>query len=166
MKETKPILVIGLGNPLMADEGIGVVLIDELEALAREGKIPDADRIQFHDGGVGGINLLHTIAGRQKAILIDCALMGTEPGTICRFTPDQVQTVKKLAHLSLHEVDILRVLEISRQLGECPREVVFFGIEPFEICQRISLSGLLEKQISRYLQALLAELASSPGPAC
>jgi hydrogenase maturation protease len=161
MKSSKPILVVGLGNPLMADEGIGVVLLERLEALAGEGKIPHAERIQFHDGGTGGMNLLHVLAGRQKAVLIDCARMGTEPGTIHRFTPDQVQTVKKLAHLSLHEVDILKVLDISRQLGECPQEVVFFGIEPFEICQRMSLSDLLENQIPRFLQTLLAELNGS-----
>lgn len=154
----KEILVIGLGNPLMADEGIGVVLIERLEALARQDRIPGAGRIQFHDGGTGGMNLLHVLAGRQKAVLIDCALMGTQPGTIQRFTPDQVQTVKKLSHLSLHEVDILKVLDISRQLGECPQDVVFFGIEPHEICQRMSLSPLLQAQIPHYLQTLLQEL--------
>ncbi|MEJ5259318.1 MAG: hydrogenase maturation protease [Anaerohalosphaeraceae bacterium] len=155
----KETIVIGLGNPLMADEGIGVVLIERLEALAREGKIPGADRIQFYDGGTGGMNLLHVLAGRRKAVLIDCARMGTEPGTIRRFTPDQVQTIKQLAHLSLHEVDILKVLDISRQLGECPEEVVFFGIEPLEICQRIGLSPLLEKQIPYCLHSILRDIA-------
>ncbi len=155
----KETIVIGLGNPLMADEGIGVVLIEQMETLAREGKIPGADRIQLYDGGTGGINLLHVLAGRRKAVLIDCARMGTEPGTIRRFTPDQVQTVKQLAHLSLHEVDILKVLDISRQLGECPEEVVFFGIEPLEIRQQMSLSALLETQIPCFLQTILREIS-------
>lgn len=157
----KETIIIGLGNPLMADEGIGVVLIEQLETLAREGKIPGADRIRFYDGGTGGMNLLHVLAGRRKAVLIDCARMGTEPGTIRRFTPDQVQTIKQLTHLSLHEVDILKVLDISRQLEECPEEVVFFGIEPLEIRQRMSLSPLLHAQIPHYLQTLLRELSLS-----
>lgn len=159
MQDTKPIIVIGLGNPLMGDEGIGIVLIEKLTELADQSRIPGAEQIRFHDGGVGGMNLLHTIAGRRKAILIDCALMDTEPGTLRRFTPDQVQTVKKLAHLSLHEVDILKVIELARQLDECPDEVVFFGIEPVEITQRMDLSDLLKSQIDRYLQAVLEEIS-------
>jgi hydrogenase maturation protease len=142
----------------MGDEGIGVVLIEKLEALARQGKIPGADRIRFHDGGVGGMNLLHAIAGKKRAILIDCALMETEPGTIRRFTPDQVRTVKKLSHLSLHEVDILKVLELARQLGECPEQIVFFGIQPREIAQRMDLSDTLKYQIDRYIQTILKEI--------
>ena len=158
MKET---IVIGLGNPLMGDEGIGIVLIEKLTELADQGKIPGAENIQFHDGGVGGMNLLHTIAGRKKAILIDCARMGAEPGTIRRFTPDQVQTIKKLAHLSLHEVDILKVIELARQLNECPDQIVFFGIEPAEITQRMDLSEPLKAQIDHYMQAILEDIKSS-----
>lgn len=161
MKNTKDTIVIGLGNPLMGDEGIGVVLIEQLEELARQGKIAGVDKIQFHDGGVGGMNLLHALAGRKKAILIDCALMGTEPGTIRRFTPDQVQTVKKMAHLSLHEVDILKVIQLAKQLDECPDEVVFFGIEPQEITQRMDLSEILKSHLNRCLQVILDEINES-----
>ena len=161
MQTEKSIIVIGLGNPLMGDEGIGTALIEKLTELAAAGKIPGAENIRLHDGGTGGMNLLHSIAGRKKAILIDCALMGTEPGTLRRFTPDQVQTVKKLAHQSLHEVDILKVIELARQLGECPDQVVFFGIEPKEITQRMSLSEALIAQIDRYIQAVLEELKGS-----
>ena len=76
------------------------------------------------------MSLLHLIANRKKAIIIDCAKMGAKPGTIRRFTADEVQSVKKLSHFSLHEVDILQVINLSKQLGECPDEIVFFGIEP------------------------------------
>lgn len=161
MKNMKDTIVIGLGNPLMGDEGIGITLIEKLEELARQGKIPGADKIRFHDGGTGGMNLLHVLAGRKKAILIDCALMGTQPGTIRRFTPDQVQTVKKLAHLSLHEVDILKVIQLARQLGECPDQIIFFGIEPQEITQRMDLSDILKSGLNRCLQTILSEINES-----
>lgn len=161
MRNTKPVIVIGLGNPLMGDEGIGVVLIEKLTKLADQGKIPDAENVQFHDGGVGGMNLLHILAGRKKAVLIDCAGMGTEPGTIRRFTPDQVRTVKQLAHQSLHEMDILKVIDLARQLDQCPDEVVFFGIEPLEITPRMDLSETLKAQIDRYTQVILEEVSRS-----
>lgn len=161
MQTSKPIIVIGLGNPLMGDEGIGIVLIEKITEMAAAGKIPGTENVQFHDGGTGGMNLLHTIAGRKKAILIDCALMGTEPGTLRRFTPEEIQTVKKLAHLSLHEVDILKVIELAKQLDECPEEMVFFGIEPQEITQRMDLSDPLKARIDRYIQAVLEEISRS-----
>lgn len=155
MKDT---IVIGLGNPLMADEGIGVVLVERLTELAAQGKVPGAEAVEFYDGGTGGMSLLHKIAGRQKAVLIDCALMKTAPGTIRRFTPADVQTVKSLSHLSLHEVDILRVVELSQQLGECPDQFVCFGIEPHAIENRMGLTPELEAQIPQYLTEILSEI--------
>jgi hydrogenase maturation protease len=104
--------------------------------------------------------LLHAIAGRDKVILIDCAKMGTPPGTIRRFTPDDVQTVKKLAHLSLHEIDILKVLDLARMIDQCPDEVVIFGIEPTAIKPRQGLTPLLETRIPEYLQVISQEIHS------
>ena len=96
------VAVLGLGNPLMSDEGVGVFVVERL--LADQEKYPAVD---FIDAGTGGMAILHLIADRKKVIIVDCAYMEAEPGTIKRFTHDDVKSVKKLAHLSLHEVDIL-----------------------------------------------------------
>ena len=159
MTFTKPkeTIVVGLGNPLMADEGIGTVLVDELSKLAAAGKLP-SDNIEYYDGGCGGMYLLHTIAERKKAVLIDCCLMGAEPGVIRRFTPDDVTTVKQMAHLSLHEVDILKVIELARQLGQCPDEIVIFGIEPVSITQQMHLNEPLRARIPDYIAEIEKEL--------
>ena len=154
VKET---IVVGLGNPLMADEGIGTVLVDELGKLAAMGKLP-AENIEFYDGGCGGMYLLHTIAERKKAILIDCCLMGSKPGTIRRFTPDDVNSVKQMAHLSLHEVDILKVIELAKQIGHCPDEIIIFGIEPVAIKQQLHLNETLQKRIPDYIEIIRSEL--------
>lgn len=154
VKET---IVVGLGNPIMADEGIGTVLVEELEKLALSGELP-SDTIEYYDGGCGGMYLLHTIAERKKAILIDCCLMGAEPGTIHRFTPDDVNSVKKMAHLSLHEVDILKVIELAKEIGQCPDEIVIFGIEPVAIEQQLHLNEILQKRIPDYIETIRAEL--------
>ena len=150
----KETIVLGLGNPLMADEGIGTAIVDRLSKLAEQ--FPDAE---FLDAGTGGMNLLHIIAGRKKAIIIDCAFMGAAPGTIKRFTSDEVTSVKKLAHLSLHEADILQVIELSRKLGECPEEVIFFGIEPAKVEEGMNLSHQLTKKINDYIDTIKEELA-------
>ena len=151
----KKTIVLGLGNPLMADEGIGIKVIDSL--ISASGQFPEAD---FVDAGTGGMALLHHIAGRKMAVIIDCALMGTKPGTIKRFTPDEVKTVKKLSHLSLHEADILKVIELSKQLGECPEQIVFFGIEPRNIESVIGLSDILSSHLDEYIDTIKKELKS------
>lgn len=149
----KKILVAGIGNPLMSDEGIGGALIDKLREYQQE--FPD---VEFTDAGSGGMNLLHKINSMRKVILIDCAKMGTTPGTIKKFTPEQAESVKKLTHYSLHEADILKVLEISEKLGEKPQEVVIFGIEPAGIEHGQKLSPRLAEKTESYVSLILDEL--------
>ncbi len=152
----KPVIVIGLGNPLMSDEGIGGFLISKLQYLSDN--YADVD---FTDAGTGGISLLHLFEHRQKAILIDCAFMNTEPGTFRRFTPEYVTSVKQLANYSLHEADLLRIIAMAKQLGQCPDELVIFGIEPLTIEPGDKLSEPLLARIDDYISAILSELTSS-----
>jgi hydrogenase maturation protease len=91
----KPVVVLGLGNPLMGDEGIGVYLIERLADSAAD--YPSVDVL---DAGTGGLSVLHCIEGRRKAIFIDCAFMDETPGTIRRFTPEEVRSRKVLASVS------------------------------------------------------------------
>ena len=151
----KKILVLGLGNPLMADEGVGCRIIERF--LAQADKFPAVD---FIDAGTGGLSILHLLAGRNKVVIIDCAYMDLSPGTIKRFTPDDVQSVKKLAHLSLHEVDIIKVIDLAKQLGQYPDEVIIFGVEPKIIEQRQNLSEVIIEKLDDYIAVISAELKS------
>lgn len=146
-------IVIGLGNPLMRDEGIGVLLAEKLSQ-----EYSGRQDMEFFDGGVGGMNLLYKIENRHKVILIDCAKMGQPPGTIRRFTPDQVRSIKQLGHFSLHEVDILKVLELAAQFDAAPKEVVIFGIEPQSLELGSELSKPLAEQFASYLAMISKEL--------
>jgi hydrogenase maturation protease len=149
----KDIVVLGLGNPLMADEGIGVEIVSRLARMA--GKFPS---VEFVDAGTAGLSILHKLSGRRKAIIIDCCVMGAVPGTAAAFTPADVASVKKLSHFSLHEVDILHVLELARSLGDCPDEVIIFGIEPVTIEQKESLSTELAERLDSYVAMVFDQL--------
>ena len=140
----KDVVVIGLGNELMSDEGVGIHLVRRLSEL--QDKFPLVD---FIEAGSAGMNLLHLIVNRKKAVIIDCAKMGEKPGTMRRFTPDEVQSIKKLSHFSLHEADILQVINLSKQLGECPAEVVIFGIEP----ETLKPGGKLGKMLANRIES-------------
>jgi hydrogenase maturation protease len=153
---SKSIVVLGLGNPLMADEGVGVVLIERLALLAEQ--YPD---VEFIDAGTGGMAVLHRIEGRQKAAFVDCAFMGEPPGTIRRFTPDQVRSTKVLAHQSLHEADLLRLLDLAEQLGQAPAQVVIFGIQPETVTPRLGLSKTIADRMAYYVSLIQSELRTN-----
>ena len=150
----KDTVVIGLGNLLLSDEGIGIHLIRKLSE--HQDKFPS---VEFIDAGTGGMNVLHLIANRKKAIIIDCVKMGKKPGAIKRFEPADVQTVKKMTHFSLHEADILRIINLSKQLGEYPDQIVIFGIEPESLELGQNLSKTLTGKIDLYMNAVCKSLS-------
>jgi len=154
----RPIVVLGLGNPLMGDEGVGVVLVQEFMQVTA-----DYPSVDFVDAGTGGVSLLHQMDGRAKAVLVDCALMGEVPGTIRRFTLDQVASVKTLSGLSMHEGDVLKIIEMARALGQCPREVIFLAIEPQATAGGGAFSGPIRRGWPEYKRQILAELTCREG---
>lgn len=149
----KEVVVLGLGNPLMSDEGVGGHIIERF--LAQADKYPFAE---FIDAGTGGAAILHLIAGRKKAIFIDCARMGANPGAIKRFIPEEVKSIKRLAHQSLHEGDILDIIRMSRQLEQHPKEIVLFGIEPQSAGPGLKLSDTIAGQTDNYVTVICEEL--------
>ena len=151
-------VVIGLGNPLFGDEGIGVRLV---ETLAGDPDLAIDMRTQFLDLGTAATRVLHAIAGKERAILLDCAFMGLEPGEIRRFTPEDVRTQKQLANFSLHEGDLLATLALAARLGECPPEVVIFGIQPASLDHSLSLSPILSAHFKEYVSLIKEEILSS-----
>jgi hydrogenase maturation protease len=151
----RPVVVLGLGNPLLGDEGIGVCLVERLAESAAE--YPSVD---FIDAGTGGLSILHHIEGRRKVIFIDCAFMDEEPGTIRRFTPDEVRSRKVLAHQSLHEADLMRILAMAAQLNHAPELVVIFGVQPERVEPGQNLSRTLAARIDEYVSRILSELTS------
>jgi len=149
----KPIIIICLGNLLMRDEGIGIRLASELSV-----HFADNPDVEVLDLGTGGLSVLHAIAGREKIIFVDCAIMDQTPGLMLRFSPDKVRSNKVRMRYSLHEGDLLNTLELSRRLGECPDDIVIFGIEPKEIAHVQGLTSELENNIPKYVQTILKEL--------
>ena len=149
----KPVLIICLGNPLMRDEGIGIRLAEELQT-----HLSDNPDVEVLDLGTGGLSIMHAIVGRKKVIFVDCAIMGKTVGSIHRFAPGQVRSTKTRMRYSLHEGDLLNTLELSRSMGECPDDIVIFGIEPKEIADGEGLTSELQSNIPHYVQAILGEL--------
>jgi hydrogenase maturation protease len=150
--------VIGFGSPLMKDEGVGPRIIAELEARS-EGN----DQVELLDLGTAGFSALHAFEGRERVLVVDCAYMGEAPGTLRRFTPDQVRTLKPDIRASLHEGDLMRTLDLAASLGQAPGEVLLFGVEPACVEPGLELSPELEARVPDYVDAVCRELRAGEG---
>ncbi|MFH1477625.1 MAG: hydrogenase maturation protease [Verrucomicrobiota bacterium] len=148
-----PTVVIGLGNRLLSDENIGLVLLDTLTRKSAE--FPTVDFLEL---GTGGMAVLHAFAGRKTAVILDCARMGAAPGTLRRFTPDTVRAGDAPPYFSLHEGNVLDLIALARRVGEYPERIVIFGIQPETLAPGETLSPVLQARLPEYLDVIMREL--------
>ena len=152
-----PTLVLGLGNILLRDEGIGVRVVQALES------VPLPPDVEVVDGATAGFGLLDLLANRRKVIVID-AIMADEPsGTVLRLAEMDLQPQPGHS-LSLHEVGLLEALAAARQLGESPQEVVVFAVQPEVVECGLELSATLARLVPRIIELVLAELKCVGSP--
>ena len=149
----KPILILGIGNILLKDEGIGVRVIEAMQKMELP---PD---IELCDGGTAGADLLDIVADRQKLIVIDTADADVPPGTVLKLKPEDLAKEDK-AEVSLHEFGLTQTLFMAAQLNCAPKEVVIFGIKPFELSLSTELSPQIAALIQPLIKVVLAEAAS------
>ena len=150
--KVKPVIVIGIGNVLMQDEGIGCKLIEELEKHSE--KLPD---VELMDAGLAGLSVVHYLEGRKKAVFLDCADMKTPPGTIKKFSPGDVDSIKTLPKQP-HEADLMKILKICKFLEKSPEEIIIFGIQPQKVQAGQNLTSTLKDKIQDYVSEILKEL--------
>lgn len=143
----KPIAIIGIGNYLMGDEGIGIHAIEYLCTLEWP------EDVELIDAGTPGMSLLHMIEGRKLAIIIDCADFGGAPGEIRIFDPDDLRHDDNPA-VDLHAMDLLGTLELARKVGNCPEHIAIIGIQPKDI----SMGRELSAEARRALDAIPDEV--------
>jgi hydrogenase maturation protease len=119
------IVIIGIGNILFGDDGVGVHVLNRL----RSEKLPE--NVELVEGGVGGLSLLNYVRGIDCCIFID-AVSGPKPGRIHRFTEEDLDTkVKIMLHpSSLHDVGIAEAIKIGKavQPDEMPKKIIIYGI--------------------------------------
>jgi hydrogenase maturation protease len=114
--------VIGLGNPLLTDDGVGLAL---LEALRDDGWV-DVDLV---DGGTWGLSLLPVLADCERVLVIDAVKAGNEPGTVVRGRGEDVPRLYRYP-LSPHQIDLTEVLAAAEMTGGVPAVMEVIGVEP------------------------------------
>ncbi len=152
-KPPAPVLVLGVGNILMGDEGIGVRVIESL----KDCQLPEG--VELFDGGTASLELLSIFSDRKKLVIIDAIRGGQEAGAVYRFNFEDL-TYRKDFATSLHQIGITDTLNQAKILGCLPEEVVLIGIEPATIKPGLELSPEIAAVIPRVKEVILKELAN------
>lgn len=145
-------VVIGLGNPLMADDGVGIAALERLRAA---GAPPDVELV---DGGTWGMNLLPVIETAGRVLLMDAIDAGGAPGTL--HVLERAQIPRYLAtKISPHQVDLRDVLALAELRGTLPEQTVALGLQPQRVEMSCTLSDAVETRLDDLVAAVTQRLA-------
>jgi hydrogenase maturation protease len=144
-----PVVVVGIGNILLRDEGVGVRVVEHLASS----ELPDF--VELVDGGTAGADLIEVFADRRLVVVVDTVSGDDPPGTVLRLTPQDLLAGDG-ATLSLHEVGVLETLEMTALLGCSPEKVVIFGVKPRQLSWGLGLSPEIEALVPRLAKLVVA----------
>jgi hydrogenase maturation protease len=146
------VLVLGLGNVLLGDDGIGAAAVDRLE---RDYRIPP--EIRLVEGGTLGLSLLDEIAEARHVILVDAVATDAPPGTLVRLDGgDAMDAVRD--RLSVHQVGVADLLNAARLIGRYPCSVVLLGLVPAAITLSVARTRTVEAGIGALVRAIILEV--------
>jgi hydrogenase maturation protease len=118
------ITILGLGNILMSDEGVGVHVVNEFQK-----RYETPDYVEIVDGGAAGLDLIPFIEGRERVLMVDAVNFDREPGFIDTLENDEIP-IRLTQKASMHHLGLMDVLCIVRMSGNVPRELCIIGIQP------------------------------------
>ncbi len=156
------ILVLGVGNVLLTDEGIGVRTV---ESLLEQYQF--SDNVEVVDGGTAGMELLEIIANKEHVILIDAVNTGADVGTVVTLVDDEVPALFR-SRISPHQLGISDLLGVMALTGETPKHFTLFGVVPFSMETGVELSpamlplkGILVSNVVNKLKELGCEVTKT-----
>src|SRR5512138_3373539 len=149
-------LILGVGNLLLSDDGVGVRVIQRLETN------PDLPaEVQLLDGGTCGLDLLQYLEGVENLVVVDAADFGEPPGSITRIERESVPAFLE-QKISPHEINLPELLFSAKLIGIYPRRVVVLGIQPESLAVGMDLSPAVDARVDQLAAMALAEIQPEP----
>ncbi len=145
------ITVLGIGNILLKDEGVGVRVIEHL----KEYNLPK--EVELVDGGTATLSLFPIFTETDYLIVIDAVKGKMSPGTTYRLGLNDLMPTKR-ASISLHDLGLLEALDMAKKIGKSPKSVVIFGIEPKEMNWGIELSPEINRKLPQIARLVIEEI--------
>jgi hydrogenase maturation protease len=144
--------VLGVGNKLMSDEGVGVHVI---ERIAAGYDLPQ--EVQLLDGGTLGMDLLYYLEGIENLLLVDAVEAHKEPGTIIRLEGEDVPSFLSLK-ISPHQLGVPDMLAAARFKDLYPKRLVLWGVQPEALEIGLDLSPLVESKVDTLVKNMVEQL--------
>ena len=145
------IVILGVGNLLLSDEGVGVHVAHELM------KMDLPSEVSVVEGGTDGFRLLNVITEADRLIVIDAVKGGAEPGSIYSFDIDDVRNCPSGFRTSVHQIGILEVIDLSELIGKKPHTTII-GVEPKSLEMGMELTAGVKSKIPRIIELIFEEL--------
>lgn len=145
------ILIVGIGNLLLRDEGVGVHVVNRLQEIG----LPAG--VEAVDGGTDSYNLVEVFSKSSNLIIVDAMQAGGEPGTIYRAWLEDLELKPEENAVSLHQMHFIEAVSMVKMLGHHPR-VLVFGIEPKDMTWGLDLTPEVEARVSRLIALIQSEI--------
>jgi hydrogenase maturation protease len=154
MNAHKPLIVVmGIGNPLRCDDGVGISVIRKLV------EIKNSPGVCFMDGGTSPDLPSMLEPNIEKLVIVDALRGGKDPGHIYRLEIDESNIAEQVPG-SVHGLGVLNGLKMMKMLGTEPHKVVLVGIEPSDTSPGLSLSPLIASRLTSLMEAVEDEIMS------
>ena len=147
------VLVLGIGNLVMSDDAVGVLVAQRLQQGYRF-----ADNVEIVDGGTLGLDLLPKLENITNLILIDAVETGKKAGTCVRLCGQDLPIALQ-TKVSPHQMGLKDLLAVSELMGHSPKEMVLIGVQPGSIEMEIGLTPEVQAQFETLISSVLTELA-------
>lgn len=148
------VLVLGIGNLVMGDDAVGVLVAQRLQHEYRF-----ADNVEIMDGGTLGLDLLPKLENITHLIMIDAVETGKKPGTCVRLCGGELPIALQ-TKVSPHQMGLKDLLAVSELMGHTPKEMVLIGVQPGSIEMEIGLTAEVQAQLDALVSGVLSELAA------
>jgi hydrogenase maturation protease len=150
----RSVLILGLGNILLQDEGVGVRVVEQLQ---RQYRI--SGMVQVLDGGTASMSLAEHIRNRDHLIVVDAVRTGQAPGTVITLNGDEVPAFFQ-SRVSPHQMGLADTLAVLDLMGEKPAEITVIGVEPLNLDIGLELSDLVSTRVDELVMRLVEKLLS------
>ncbi|WP_135667539.1 hydrogenase maturation protease [Halorhabdus rudnickae] len=159
LDEETDVAVIGVGNAIMGDDGVGEQVIHALQDRSDE----RTEGVRLYDAGTTGLLALEAMSGCERGIVVDAISADGEPGSIYRYEFKDGSFDGESPPVSMHDISFAEGLSAGRKAYDLPGEILVIGVEPARIEMSVELSKAVAKKVPDIVDLILRELDRETG---
>jgi len=154
MTDGPTVAVVGVGNSIMGDDGVGPTIIERLEGSPAGA----ADDVRLVDAGTTGFLALEAMSGAERAVVVDAVETGEPPGTIHEYRYVDGAFETDVPEMTMHDVSFTEAMVAGRDVYDLPDEIRILGVEPADVSIGDELSGAVERAATELIDVLLERI--------